>query len=603
MVEFFNAPIGQDFTVLITTSGGVIYMYYLDDNKLKDLKKLKYLVYYRRSSEDNEDRQTQSIPGQKLDVKEQILDRYGLNVINQGAPYEESQSGFKTGRPCFNDLMARIKNGEADGVIVWHPSRVARNYGDGGAFVQLMLENKIKIVLTCFGIFDNNPRDREYLMAEFSRATRDSDDKSVMVKTGNRTKFNTGWWSGPAKQGYLNFTDPTTKEHIIIKDKDRFLLLQNAARLILNDSYTPMQAFNKLNDEWGYRTRKTKRQGGNKMSESSFYKFIEDPFYYGLLARLEGQMIGKHEPMITKEDFDRLQVITGRRGCHVTEHEFAFKEPLRCGECGGSITCEERWQIICSVCKTKFHKGKDVTSCPECKTLIEDMAGPTTLHYIHYHCTKKANKNCSQGCISLKTLEEKIDEEIKRYDIPEKLLVWAVDYLNELNDKETEDREVVRSSVKDAYDDCVKRLDNLLKLKISPQNMDGSVISDEEYALQHQPLLAEKTRLMAKINGTDQRINKWHELSVNTFNFVCYARFWLVNGGLKQRTQILTALGSDLIIKDRNLLIDGQKYFFLIEEGKKNLQQIAERFGPTTLIDLLMQKDPPEVLRTEWLGS
>ena len=55
------------------------------------------------------------------------------------------------------------------------------------------------------------------------------DDKSENVKRGNREKlFQRKQWIGPAKQGYLNYTNPMTKEKTIIKDKERFNLLQKA---------------------------------------------------------------------------------------------------------------------------------------------------------------------------------------------------------------------------------------------------------------------------------------------------------------------------------------------------------------------------------------
>jgi len=213
------------------------------------------------------------------------------------------------------------------------------------------------------------------------------------------------------------------------------------------------------------------------------------------------------------------------------------------------------------------------------------------------------NKNCSQGHVSLEKLEEKIDQVLQKYEISEKFKDWAVEYLNELNDKETNDRELVRSNVKKLYDDCVKKLDNLLKLKISTQNINGSSISEEEYIAQRKYLLQEKEALMQNMNGTDQRIDRWHELSVKTFNFVCYARYWFANGDLKTKTQILAALGSNLTINNKDILIDGQKHFFLVEKGKKDLGILAKKFEPIKWLDILMQNDPPEVLRTHWLGT
>lgn len=559
---------------------------------------LKYFVYCRKSS-DSEDKQILSLPAQVRELAD-LVKEYHLKVVDT---YQESQSAFKIGRPYFNEMLSRISNGEANAILVWQANRIARNSKDSGDFIYLMDEGKLVELRTPSKSYYNTPNDKFTLSIEFTMAKKDSDDKSENVKRGNREKFfQRKQWIGLAKQGYLNYTDPMTKEKKIIKDKKRFNLLQKAVKLISEGSYTPMQAFYQLNNDWGYRTRKTARQGNKPMGRSSFYKFLVDPYYYGLMVRSEGETFGNHPRMFTKDEFDRMQIILGRKGRpQVTKHEFAFKEVLHCGECGGSITCEEKWQIICPVCKTKFHKGKKTIKCNKCNTLIEEMKNPKILHYIHYHCTKKINKNCSQGTIPLDKLEKQVDIELKRYEISEKFKDWAIEHLNELNDKETDDRELVRGNIKDSYDDCVKKLDNLLKLKISPQNTNGNIISDEEYASKRKYLLQEKENLLEKINDTNQRINNWHELSVKTFNFVCYARYWFAKGDLKTKTQILGALGSNLTIKNRNILIDGQKHFFIIEKGKKDLVALAKKLEPVKWLELLSQKDLPDVLRSCWL--
>src|SRR3990167_4601979 len=104
-------------------------MSYFNKDFADQLKERKFFVYLRRSSEDSEDRQIASIPRQLHEVEEEIINRYGLNVIKPF--YEESRSAFKEGRPDFNDILQKAKAGEGDGVITWHANRLARNYGDG----------------------------------------------------------------------------------------------------------------------------------------------------------------------------------------------------------------------------------------------------------------------------------------------------------------------------------------------------------------------------------------------------------------------------------------------------------------------------------------
>lgn len=581
-------------------------MGYLSQESIDEYKKIKFAVYLRRSSQDGEDKQVKSIPGQKLDIDEGIVNKFGLMVQ---IPYlEESQSAFKQGRSKFGELVSSIESNQIQGVVAWHANRMARNYGDGGKFVQLLMDGKIKVLITCFGIFENNPRDLEYLMTEFTRATRDSGDKSDAVKRGNRIRFlEEKKWIGLAKPGYLNITDTITKERKVVVDQDRFPLISKAVRLILDGSYTPMEALEKLNNDWEYRSRLTKKMGGKPMAKSGFYRLLADPYLYGKLIRKEGEIMSRDKKMITEEEFEKLQIILGKKGRpHISKHEFAFKEVIKCGECGGSITCEEKWHVICSKCHNfKFAKGKNTTSCPQCHTPIEEMklGKMKLLHYVHYHCTKRVNPKCTQGSVELSKFEKQVDEALEKFEIPETFKDWAIEHLNELNEIETNDREIVRRNAKKAYDDCVNKLDNLLKLKISSQNTDGSVITDEEYKAQRSYLISEKESLLQNLNKTDERINSWHELTAKTFNFACYSRYWFAHGDFKTKTQILAALGSNLSIFDKKVAIDGFKHFFLIEKGKKDIVEIGKRFEPEKWMDILGRIDVVDALRPVWLPS
>ena len=95
--------------------------------------------------------------------------------------------------------------------------------------------------------------------------------------------------------------------------------------------------------------------------------------------------------------------------------------------------------------------------------------------------------------------------------------------------------------------------------------------------------------MLENTNATDQRIDKWHELSVKAFNFACYARYNFAHGDLKTKTQILGALGSDLTIMDKKLTINQQKHFFLIEKGKEDIQRLARMLEPTKWLEILSQ--------------
>jgi len=52
---------------------------------------------------------------------------------------------------------------------------------------------------------------------------------------------------------------------------------------------------------------------------------------------------GAHEPIVTKDEFDRVQELLGRPNRQPRQrHAFAFTGLIRCGECGASVTAENK---------------------------------------------------------------------------------------------------------------------------------------------------------------------------------------------------------------------------------------------------------------------
>ena len=56
----------------------------------------------------------------------------------------EKRTAKMPGRPVFNSLLTRIKNGEVTGILAWHPDRLARNSVDGGQIVYLVDQGLIR---------------------------------------------------------------------------------------------------------------------------------------------------------------------------------------------------------------------------------------------------------------------------------------------------------------------------------------------------------------------------------------------------------------------------------------------------------------------------
>jgi DNA invertase Pin-like site-specific DNA recombinase len=496
---------------------------------------LTYFIYCRKSTE-TEDRQVLSIESQ-INELTRIAKQLNLPISEI---FTESKSAKAPGRPVFNQMMQRVYKGEAKGIICWKLDRLARNPIDGGSIIWAIKQHNIEIV-TPAQTYSAESDNLMLMYIEFGMAQKYIDDLSKNVKRGNRTKLEKGQWLGVAPQGYLN--DMINKT--IIKDPERFDLIKKAWGLLLTGTYTVSKIHKILNNKWGYRTRKTKRIGGNPMALSGLYKVFSNPFYYGWIARKEGQFQGCHEPMITKDKFDHAQIILAGKGRpRPKSHNFSFTGMIRCGECGAFITAEEK--------TNRFN-----------------------YHYTYYHCTKrKPHIKCSQKSIQLEKLEKQIVKYLSTITLSDKFTEVALEYVQQLHQKEVNSRKAIYQSLQNAYNQVQSEFNNLTQMRLR------NLLTDEEYLQQKSELLRERAQLQERLKDNDHRVDMWLKLTENTFIFANRAKYWFKNGSLEDKKQILETIGSNLILKDKKLFIEAKKPFLILKKGLARAEQEKLMFEP-----------------------
>lgn len=271
----------------------------------------KYFMYCRKSSEDNKERQMQSIESQEKELK-RIAEEDGLIIVDI---FREEKSAHTRGRAKFGNMLDRLEKGEANAIFAWHGNRLARNAYDGGWIITLMDESKIAEVKTPHRTYYNAPDDKFFLQLEFGIAKKDSDDKSKVVKRGLTQKCEKGCRPGVAPTGYLNTPELAGGSRYIKKDPERFELLKKAWDMMASGKYSVDQIREIMNNEWCFKTRQFKRQGGTQISFSHLYRMFNDSFYYGEFEYPVGSgLIYNHDqPMVTKDVFDKVQFIFGKK--------------------------------------------------------------------------------------------------------------------------------------------------------------------------------------------------------------------------------------------------------------------------------------------------
>ena len=173
---------------------------------------MRYFLYARKST-DEEDRQILSIEAQLHETKEYAI-KENLDIVQE---FIESKTAKIPGRPLFNEMICLFEKGKAEGILAWHPDRLARNSMDGGKIIYLVDKGVLKDLKFPTYRFDDTAQGKFMLSIAFGQSKYYVDNLSENIKRGIRQKIRNGVYSGPAPVGYLN--DPKTRTIVIDKDK------------------------------------------------------------------------------------------------------------------------------------------------------------------------------------------------------------------------------------------------------------------------------------------------------------------------------------------------------------------------------------------------
>lgn len=521
---------------------------------MKTQSKLRYIAYMRKSTE-GEERQALSIETQKRKIKEIFPDLKIIDFI------EERKSAFEpNNRPEFDQLLNRITSGEADGIIAWHPDRLSRNEEEAAKITYRVRTGKIADLKFCSYNFDNSPEGIMMLQLALSQSQYFSSKLSKDVKRGLDQKLKLGQKPGVAPEGYLN--DKANKDVVI--DPDRFPLVRRMWDMMLTGQYTPAKIADIANHEWGYLTVQRRKLGGKPLTRSTIYYMFANIFYAGYIRHNGEHHKGSHTPMISLEEFDKVQELLGSKGCprKTPRREFAYTGFIRCGECGCRYTAETK-------------KGHN-----------------------YYHCTrKKQDIICTQRKnIREEVLDEWFEAEISKYTIIPDFRDWALDALRERNEIESEDRNKIYETQQKALLSSQKQLDSLIDLRTR------DLLNDEEYIERRNVIRDQISRMKEEIGGTEDRAEKWLELTERTFEFATYARQAFMFGDLAGKKEVVMAMGQNFAIKDGKFNFEPNKWLIPIAEEYPALEAEYEKVRTANYGSIKAKTEAIASVRTKWLG-
>ena len=422
------------------------------------LKNKNAIIYLRVSSEEQ-------IENYSLDTQEDLCRREATRLGYEIAEVfrEEGRSAKNiTGRPELLKLLdfCRRNRRNIDAVIVYRIDRLSRQTVDYLGIRKKLADYGIKL-LSASEPTGNSPAEKllETIVASF--AQHDNDVRSERTKNGLRARYMSGLCTGKPPMGYV-------LEHgYAIKDGKTFELVKKAWDLMLTGTKSLAEMANIMN-EWGL--RKVVAGKEYRLRAQSADRIFRHKFYAGIMTstKYPDEVRGQHVPMITEEQFYKVQaIIDGRNRCGMTvgkrlkdNPDFPLRRSIQCGKCNGPLT-------------GGWSKGR-------------------TKKYAYYICKNR----CGAPSIAVQTLNESLVKFLHEITPPKEKLELFLFLLRKFFNQNMANIRVKREKSEHEIQEL-----NDLKQTLLLKNLKG-VVADEDYQVQSKKLKTQIVDAEKILGGT-----------------------------------------------------------------------------------------------------
>lgn len=383
----------------------------------------KVAIYTRVSTSYQIDKD--SLPLQKKDLENYCEIILGIKEyeIFEDAGY----SAKNTDRPAFQNMMARLRNGEFSHVLVWKLDRISRNIGDFATMWDEFEKLGVQFISKNDNFQTDSPMGRAMLniIMTFAQLEREMTAVRVSAVMVNRAKE--GKWNGANIPLGYKFNEETkfpmidegeAKTVHVIFDKYEEIKSTHKLAIYLNDNH--------------YNTKR-----GGVWSSKTVGQILKNPFYKGTLRynyrqaargkiKSEDEWViveNNHDAIIDVSQWERVQTIISKNGNgafrQITQtHTHIFSGLLKCNKCGGGFSSyrdRERsngFRPSIYYCSNKGH-GRNC----DLKGYISDMAiGEFVLNYMSNMMIVKNDFNKYKDNIEERLLTGKIFKNVAYVD-------------------------------------------------------------------------------------------------------------------------------------------------------------------------------------------
>ena len=277
-----------------------------------------------------------SIPAQRA-ICQRKAESLGLTIVDEYVEPGRSATTVQN-RPEYQAMMQRISGKrDVDYVMVYQLSRLNRNRIDD-ALVMLQMDAAGVQLISATENIDDSPAGQmtRGILAAINQYRSASEGEDIARKLAHKAKL--GGTIGRAPLGYLNVKEDVDGRLVssVAVDQTRAHHIRTGFELYATGNYSLERLAREMNDR-GLTVRATRRHpGANQVSVSKWHSMLADPYYVGLV-RYKGELFpGRHEAIITAEQFALVQQILAERSAPTRRdrtHFHYLKKQLYCFRC------------------------------------------------------------------------------------------------------------------------------------------------------------------------------------------------------------------------------------------------------------------------------
>ncbi|MBA2453875.1 MAG: recombinase family protein [Chloroflexia bacterium] len=372
-------------------------------------------VLYARVSSTEQEREGFSIPAQ-LRLLHEYAREQGFVITEE---FIDIETAKQSGRSGFNQLVRCLRRSKTSqpGILVEKTDRLYRNLKDWVTLDDLDPEIHFVKEGTVLSA-DSRSADKFMHGIRVLMAKNYIDNLSEEVRKGMAEKAAQGIWPTKTPLGYVNSTAADGRK-VIVVDPGFAPLVCQVFEWYATGRHS-LSAVTRMSRDAGLR-----HKTGTPVPKATIHRILTNPLYTGDVVWDGHRFPGRHEAIISRELFERVQnVLHGKPGKHrQSKRDFAFAGLLICGHCGCSLTGELKKQ-----------------------------------RYIYYHCTGYRGK-CGEPYVREEVLEEQFANLLGYLTIEPAVLDWLVDALQTSDAEASRIHQGAIDRLQVEYDKLQRRVD------------------------------------------------------------------------------------------------------------------------------------------------